>query len=262
MAWFIIIIGVGFLVYLINKIDVNDQKPKIENGIRIEVDVPNPEKCQDKTMIDFISSTPNYKLEPIFKEYSKLNLILKPIYIEAFNQKINIGSIDTDYFHTQIGIELPTEILETKKKNEFTDKQISLKKWADDNQEEEEKEENKLTAEDFMRFKTNKIESVFLKPQKDLEDQSHYFFGKKIVITGSIECFPYRNELGELLWSVGADIDTAVGKNTDIVILGDSAGWKKMELIEKFQPEVIDQDILMEYFPNYKPKFKSYAECI
>lgn len=130
-------------------------------------------------------------------------------------------------------------------------KPVSLKKWADEHYE----DRSELTGEDFYRFKTNKVDSKYLKPQIDLVDKSHDFYGKKVVITGSFNDFPFRNELAHLLWSVGADIDASITKNVDVVIMGDEAGWKKLELIQEFQTKVINQDILLDFFPDYKPKF-------
>lgn len=242
--WVVLIIIVVVFLFVISK------SGPVENKIKIEITAPNPERCQDKTMIDFINITENYRLEPLFKEYVKNKLILKPIYIEAFNQKINKGFLDLTYFYSKIGIDI-NPILDDANEIE-TNEPISLKKWADEYQE---KKEPNFTIEDFVRFKNNKIESEFLKPKTNVEDKTNYFFEKKVVITGIFEKFPYRNELAHLLWSVGADVDTVVNKKTDVVILGNEAGWKKMELIEKYQPQVIDQEILMEYFPNYEPKF-------
>lgn len=241
--WVVVFIIIVVFLFVISK------SGPVENKIKIEITAPNPERCQDKTMIDFINKTENYKLEPLFKEYVKNKLILKPIYIEAFNQKINKGFLDLSYFYSKAGIYINPILDDEKEINE----PISLKKWADEYQ--EEKKESNFTIEDFVRFKDNKIESEFLKPKMDIEDKTNYFFEKKVVITGTFEKFPYRNELAHLLWSVGADVDTIVNKKTDVVILGNQAGWKKMELIEKYQPQVIDQEILMGYFPNYKPKF-------
>lgn len=246
--WIVILIVVFIVLFAL----LSKSKP-IENKIKIDIDVPNPERCQYKTMIDFIENTPNYKLEPVFKEYTKRKLILKPIYIEAFNQKMIKDTIDLPYFYSKIEINIDPileEVYEIEK-----EKPISLKKWADENPEDEDKDRTGLTGEDFYRFKTNKVDSKYLKPQIDLEDKSHEFYGKKVVITGSFNDFPFRNELAHLLWSVGADIDASITKNVDIVVMGTDAGWKKLELIEKFNIKVINQDILLDYFPDYKPKF-------
>ncbi len=63
--------------------------PKKTNQKTIELDVPNPDKCQDQTMIDFIKNTPDYKLELVFKEYIKKGFVLKPIFLDAYNKKVN-----------------------------------------------------------------------------------------------------------------------------------------------------------------------------
>lgn len=58
-----------------------------------------------------------------------------------------------------------------------------------------------------------------------------------------------------MLWSVGADIDTGVGKNTDFLIVGDEPGWKKLEIADERGIPIIDDQKLRMLFPNYKPKY-------
>lgn len=108
---------------------------------------------------------------------------------------------------------------------------------------------------EFEDLKTNKISRKFLYPKKEVCDSSNYFYKKKVVITGTFLNFPYRNEMAMMLWEVGADIDTAVTERTDILIIGDNAGWSKQEKVLEMQTECIDEEIFLRYFPNYKPKF-------
>src|SRR5690554_4009156 len=109
---------------------------------------------------------------------------------------------------------------------------------------------------EYEELKTNKISRKYLYPQKDLADTSNYFYGKKVVITGRFDNFPYRNEMAMMLWEIGADVDTAVSDRTDILIIGNNAGWSKQEKVLEMQTECIDEDIFLRYFPDYKPKFK------
>lgn len=109
--------------------------------------------------------------------------------------------------------------------------------------------------DEYDELKTNKISRKYLFPKKNVEDPSNYFYRKKVVITGTFVNFPYRNEIAMMLWEVGADVDTAVSERTDILIIGDNAGWSKQEKVLEMQTECIDEDIFIRYFNNYKPKF-------
>ena len=64
--------------------------------------------------------------------------------------------------------------------------------------------------------------------QKDLTnaDSSNPFYNKKVVITGIFEV--ERNILAAKLKSLGADIDTALSKLTDYIIIGEDAGPAKL----------------------------------
>jgi len=65
-----------------------------------------------------------------------------------------------------------------------------------------------------------------------VENKDTPFFQKKIVITGQFYAFPERNELGSLLRKYGADMNTAISRKTDIVVIGYQAGPKKKEQIK------------------------------
>lgn len=104
-----------------------------------------------------------------------------------------------------------------------------------------------------------KIDSELLKPRKDLEDTSHFFYGKKVVITGKYEQYLSRNTMAKLLWEVGADIDTTVTKNTDIMIIGFSGvGPKKMEKAIEHGVQIMRETEFLQHFPNtgYKSRLK------
>lgn len=107
-----------------------------------------------------------------------------------------------------------------------------------------------FSEDDFLVNKTRKIDKKYLYPRKDLEDTSHYFYGKKIVITGRFEKIHFRNKIAKELWNVGADIDTNIGKNTNIVIVGSyDVGPKKMEQIIEKGLKIIREDELLEKLP-------------
>lgn len=106
--------------------------------------------------------------------------------------------------------------------------------------------------EDIAEFKSRKIKSNYLQPRKDLEDKTHFFYGKKVVVTGMFDDFYDRNILVKKLWEVGADVDSVVGKNTKILIIGGSPGPKKMDLADEFGVTIISQENLSEYFEDYE----------
>lgn len=87
-----------------------------------------------------------------------------------------------------------------------------------------------------------------LKQMKEVEDTSHFFYKKKVVITGTFEKFPMREEMAKLLHEVGADVNGGISKKTDYVIMGASAGPKKLEKIAELAIETIDEKRFLELF--------------
>lgn len=69
--------------------------------------------------------------------------------------------------------------------------------------------------------------------QKDLSgaDPKNPFYDRKVVITGVFS--QSRQELGLVLKSMGADINTGITKKTTYVLIGEDAGEKKLEKLEK-----------------------------
>jgi len=105
-----------------------------------------------------------------------------------------------------------------------------------------------VTQEDLLYFMKKKIDKEYLFPKKDLESTSHFFCGKKCVITGDFSSFSSRNEMAKLLWEVGADVDLSVGKNTRIVIVGDNPGHSKLIQAEDLGLEFITENEFINYF--------------
>lgn len=93
--------------------------------------------------------------------------------------------------------------------------------------------------------------------KKDLSnaDPANPFYDKKVVITGvfSID----REELAQWLKRMGADIDVSIGKKTQIVLVGEKAGPKKLEKIAQMQESGIDirvyhEDFILKTMEQYK----------
>lgn len=87
-----------------------------------------------------------------------------------------------------------------------------------------------------------------LKPIDDsqIENKNTPFYHARTVITGTLSEYPSRNELGKLLQSLGADINTTVSKRTDIVIIGEGAGPSKIAKIETLREQGYDIRIIFE----------------
>lgn len=69
--------------------------------------------------------------------------------------------------------------------------------------------------------------------EEDIENKDTIFFQKKVVITGVFCAYPDRDELGSILKSFGADINTTISGKTNIVIVGEGAGPSKLKKIEE-----------------------------
>ena len=99
----------------------------------------------------------------------------------------------------------------------------------------------------MMKFAKN-IPSELKQIKTDVEDTTHFFYHKKVVITGIFEKFPFREQMAKLLHEVGADVNTTISKRTDYVIIGENAGHKKLEKIAELGIETIDEKRFLEIF--------------
>ncbi len=74
------------------------------------------------------------------------------------------------------------------------------------------------------------------------------FAGKTIVLTGTLDNYE-RNELKDLLESLGAKVTGSVSKNTDLVIAGANPG-SKLDKANDLAIEVWDEQTLLEHIPE------------
>lgn len=93
--------------------------------------------------------------------------------------------------------------------------------------------------------------------KKDLSnaDPSNPFYDKKVVITGVFSMD--REDMAQWLKRMGADIDTAISKKTQIVLVGEKAGPKKLEKIAQLQEagseiKVYHEDFILQTMEQYK----------
>jgi DNA polymerase-3 subunit epsilon len=95
-------------------------------------------------------------------------------------------------------------------------------------------------------FVSKKINSSLIYPTEKPKYENHYFYSKKVVITGEFTSFPkQRNKLAQILFDCGADINTAISKNTDLVLVGTGAGTKKMEKISALNIAMMNEEELI-----------------
>lgn len=106
---------------------------------------------------------------------------------------------------------------------------------------------NNLGKTDIIKLLDNKIEGKF-KEKINVEDKSHLFYNKKVVITGEFPSFENRNIIAEMLQNVGADVNGSISQKTDFVIVGQKAGPKKMELIEKYGIKTFSEHDFIKLF--------------
>lgn len=77
----------------------------------------------------------------------------------------------------------------------------------------------------------DRLTGDILKPDLENADPDSPFYNRKVVITGD---FPLgRDELAHTLKEMGADINTSVTRKTNIVLIGDFPGPKKLEKIQE-----------------------------
>lgn len=75
-------------------------------------------------------------------------------------------------------------------------------------------------------------------------DETNFFFGKKFVLTGSLENFT-RSEAGQIIENNGGQTSSSVSKNTDYVLYGQEAG-SKLDKARALNIPLIDENTFME----------------
>lgn len=91
---------------------------------------------------------------------------------------------------------------------------------------------------------------------KDLSqaDPNNPFYDKKVVITGIFDIS--RNDIAQWLKRMGADINTAISRKTNIVLVGEDAGQSKLKTIDKlihdgYEIKIYHQDELKKLMNTY-----------
>lgn len=92
---------------------------------------------------------------------------------------------------------------------------------------------------------------VLIPDFENVFDKTNPFYMKKIVISGTYDFFE-RKEIANIIKDMGADIDTSVGKKTNILISGHNTGPSKLKKIKELNAEIINEQELIKIFNKYK----------
>lgn len=87
-------------------------------------------------------------------------------------------------------------------------------------------------------IKHKKIDKNLLVQDLSNADPDNPFYDKKVVITGNFSMD--RNELAAKVQAMGADINTAISKKTNFVLVGEEPGPAKMEKMRQLQEQGIN----------------------
>ncbi len=94
----------------------------------------------------------------------------------------------------------------------------------------------KKKNEDFFSDPGRRLSKDVLKQDLSIvENKDNIFYNKKVVITGVLDSFPVREDLANRLKLLGADINTSISKNTDIVICGKDCGPAKIKKVQELR---------------------------
>jgi DNA polymerase-3 subunit epsilon len=85
-------------------------------------------------------------------------------------------------------------------------------------------------------FGAKKFDSDLLKPNLNVSNKDNPFYNKRVVFTGDLEGME-RAVAAQLIQALGADINTAISKRTNIVVLGRAPGPAKMKKVETLLAE-------------------------
>lgn len=110
------------------------------------------------------------------------------------------------------------------------------------------KKVSSLSWEIIAQGATKKYSTDLKSPNLDIEDKSHLFYGKKVVITGVFENFGRRKTMAEMIKKVGGDNDTHITKKIDFVIVGESPGPVKMKKIKEFDIQTLSENEFINLF--------------
>lgn len=81
----------------------------------------------------------------------------------------------------------------------------------------------------------------FIQDLSSVKECDTVFYNKKVVISGVFEDWPVRNDLAAKLKSLGANVQSAVSKTTDILIIGNNPGPAKLQQAQQYEIKIIEE---------------------
>ena len=84
-----------------------------------------------------------------------------------------------------------------------------------------------------------KLKAIGIDPQFQVAVTTGAFFGKKVVLTGSLSHFT-RSEASKIIESLGGEVSSSVSKSVNLVLAGEDAG-SKLEKAKLLGIEIIDE---------------------
>lgn len=103
----------------------------------------------------------------------------------------------------------------------------------------------KETQSSNIGFNREYMDAKLKVPNLNGKDVNHVFYNKKVVFTGVLKTIS-RQKAAEIIYGKGADINSAISKVTDFVIMGENAGPAKMGKIKDLQSQNYNIKILNE----------------
>lgn len=98
--------------------------------------------------------------------------------------------------------------------------------------------------ENIQIINSLKEKGVNFKYKNEDVSENNNFYGKKFVITGTLENYK-RDELAQIIENFGGESVKSVSKNTDVVIVGENPGTK-YDKAQELQIEVWDEEKLLK----------------
>lgn len=109
------------------------------------------------------------------------------------------------------------------------------------------KSKSGFSAEKIEEFTSNKISKELRSFNDEIQDTTHYFYDKNILITGTFDLFPKRNDLAQVVFEKGGINMSGITKKTNLIILGKNPGPSKMVKIKEMGIEVITESELSKF---------------
>ncbi|NKI28232.1 hypothetical protein HCG49_16890 [Arenibacter sp. 6A1] len=104
--------------------------------------------------------------------------------------------------------------------------------------------------EDIAVYQGKVISDNLRNPNLDIQDKTHKFYNKKVLITGDFELLN-RAQMASLIHEAGG-FNKGIAKSLDYVIIGINPGPSKMKKIEQYGIPTLNESEFLKLFPDIK----------